>query len=611
MEYELLAPARDLECGRIAVDFGADAVYIGAPRFSAREDAGNTLEDISQLVQYAHRYWVKIYVAMNTLLSDGELKQATRTAQQLADIGVDGIIIQDMGLLMADMPNVPLIASTQMHNHTPERVAFLHAMGIHRAILARELSLDEIESLHEATPEMELETFVHGALCVCFSGQCTLSFSMGGRSGNRGQCAQPCRLRYALQDDNGRELHPSAHLLSIKDLNQTENLGDLIDAGVCSFKIEGRLKGPEYVKNVVTHYRKHLDIELSARGLKRSSSGQTQTDLQTDPSKSFNRGFTTHHLYGRTSRLANWTTPKMLGERIGEVVQVDSRGLSVRTEAVLTAGDGICYVDARGDMAGFTLNAVDGFRLTPGRFDRMPIGTVLYRNHDHLFHKQLTKAKVERQIQVRLNMSGNLDAIQLEITDEDGIRSTHTLAGPFVLAEQAERAIETITKQLGKLGAASMVADGINVQLDPAPFLPMSVLNEFRRGAIEAHWQQRIEQMPRRCRGEMQTNLPYPEKKLDFRANVMNPLAAEFYKIHDVEVTEPAAETGLDMSNRPVMTTKYCIKHELHICPKQNPSENFVEPLWLVDELGSRLRLRFDCVRCQMEVWTESGAQHS
>ncbi|MHB1460765.1 MAG: peptidase U32 family protein [Armatimonadota bacterium] len=611
MEYELLAPARDLECGRIAVDCGADAVYIGAPRFSAREDAGNTLDDISQLVQYAHRYWVKIYVALNTLLTDGELKQATRIAHQLAEIGVDGLIIQDMGLLMADLPDIPLIASTQMHNHTPERVAFLHDMGIQRAILARELSLDEIQAIHDKTPAMELEVFIHGALCVCYSGQCTLSYAMGGRSGNRGQCAQPCRLRYALQDDNGNELHPSAHLLSIKDLNQTSNLGDLIDAGVCSFKIEGRLKGPDYVKNVVTHYRRHLDIELEARGLKRSSSGRTQTDMLTDPSKSFNRGFTTHHIYGRTSRLANWTTPKMLGERIGEVIQCDTRGLSVRTDATLTPGDGICYVDSRGNMAGFTLNAVDGFRLTPGRFDKMPIGTVLYRNHDHLFHKQLTKAKVERLLKVNLALQGSLEALTLTISDADGICSSHRYEGPFALAEQAERAVETISRQLGKLGAANMEATDISVQLDPAPFVPMSVLNEFRRGAIEAHWQQRIEQMPKAHRGEMQTEVPYPEPRLDFRANVMNPLALEFYRIHEAEVTERAAETGLEMGNRPVMTTKYCIKHELNICPKQNPSTSIDEPLWLVDEMGSRLRLRFNCARCQMEVWTESGAQHS
>ena len=605
MRYELLAPARDLECGLIAVDCGADAVYIGAPRFSAREDAGNTLEDIAKLVEYAHRYWVKVYVAMNTLLTDGELKQAVRTAHLLADIGVDGLIIQDYGLLQSEMPNIPLIASTQMHNITIPRIKFLHDMGIRRVILARELSIDEIRDIHLAIPDMELEAFVHGALCVCYSGQCTLSYAMGGRSGNRGQCAQPCRLRYSLHDNTGFEIHPLAHLLSIKDLNQAENLGQLIDAGVCSFKIEGRLKGPDYVKNVVSHYRKQLDMELQARGLRRSSSGTTVSDLITNPSKSFNRGFTTHQLNGRT-KMSSWTTPKMLGEPVGQVIACDSRGLNVHSDTVISPGDGLCYVDSHGDIAGFTVNAVDGFRVTPAHFDWVPVGTVLHRNHDHQFYKQLNKAKVERLLHVTLKLVGGTDGLDLQISDEDGVTSSHHLQGPFTIAEKPERATETITKQLGKLGASAMAADDVICELSSVPFTPMSVLNDFRRSAVEAHWQQRQAERPIQECVMPQADVAYPEEHLDFRANVMNSQASEFYQIHKADVAEPAAETGLDMAGRPVMTTKYCLKYEMNLCPKQGARHDYTEPFWLIDERGVRLQLKFKCSQCQMEVWTDS-----
>ncbi len=393
---ELLAPAKDLECGKTAVDNGADAVYIGASRFGARENAGNPIADIATLIEYAHQYWVKVYATVNTLLFDEEIPQAVRLIEQLYEIGVDGLIVQDMGLLECDLPPLPLIASTQMHNDTPEKAAFLQGVGFQRMILARELSLAQIAAIHKAAPQIELECFIHGALCVCFSGQCTMSYALGGRSANRGQCAQPCRKSYTLLDGQGNSIGGERHWLSIRDLNLTDFLRQLIEAGVCSFKIEGRLKDRAYIANVTAHYRKRLDAILPEMGLRKTSSGTCQFDFEPNPDITFNRGFTTYFLHGGNPRVGSIDTPKMMGERIGRVVAVRDGEIIVDSAITLHPGDGLCFLDKNRRLCGTPLNAVRGRALVPDKGVGIEKGTVLYRNRDHEFLTRLQKSRTQR-----------------------------------------------------------------------------------------------------------------------------------------------------------------------------------------------------------------------
>jgi len=420
---ELLAPAQNLECGLAAIDAGADAVYIGAARFGARAKAGNSLADIEALAQHAHTYWARVYVTLNTLLYDDELPQAVRLAHQLHDIGVDALIIQDVGLLECDLPPIPLIASTQMHNHTPERVAFLEAVGFRRVILARELSLAQIKAIRQATT-IELETFVHGALCVSYSGQCLMSYAIGGRSGNRGECAQPCRRVHSLVDGNGAVIVKDRHLLSLRDFNLSAHLGDLLDAGVTSFKIEGRLKEKTYVVNVVSAYRRALDRELAARDLAKSSSGRSSVDFTPDLNKTFNRGYTTYYLHGRAEPPGSIDTPKMVGEVVGEVVAVDRRSFRLAPGATeLRNGDGLCFFDAEGVLQGTVVNAVNGSTITPNSMEHIRKGTRIYRNHDHVYLRQLEKSQPARTIAVQFTLEESPEGFTLTAEDEDGIRS--------------------------------------------------------------------------------------------------------------------------------------------------------------------------------------------
>ncbi|RPI51132.1 MAG: U32 family peptidase, partial [Chloroflexi bacterium] len=395
-KVELLAPARDLRCGQVAVDCGADAVYVGAPRFGARQRVGNSLEDIAALVAHAHTYWARVYVTVNTLLFDDELPQAVRLIHELYELGVDAVIIQDVGLLECDLPPIVLIASTQMHNHTPERVAFLEEMGFRRAILARELSLEQIRAIRART-SLELEFFVHGALCTGYSGQCTLSYAIGGRSGNRGECAQPCRRRYSLVDGDGQVLVPPRHLLSLRDLALGAELGELLDAGITSFKIEGRLKDEVYVANVVAWYRRELDGALAARGRPRSSSGQGRPAFEPDLDKTFNRGYTAYLVHGRGEPPGALDSPKMVGELLGNVVAVEGANFLLETAVPLHGGDGLCWFGPGQDLEGTVVNAVQPaaagrLRVTPEKMGGIRPGLPLYRNHDHAFLRQVSAA---------------------------------------------------------------------------------------------------------------------------------------------------------------------------------------------------------------------------
>ena len=595
---ELLAPAKDLECGVAAINAGADAVYIGAAKFGAREAAGNNLNDIGQLTKYAHKFWAKVYVTVNTLLYDDEIGPAVRMIRRLHDLGVDGLIIQDAGLLECDLPPMPLIASTQMHNNTPEKVAFLGKVGIRRAILARELSLDEIRKIRCAT-DIELETFVHGALCVCYSGQCYLSWALGGRSGNRGQCAQPCRKPYTLLDGHGKAIVRDKHLLSIRDLNLTDHLKDLLDAGVCSFKIEGRLKDKTYVSNVVAHYRAALD----ALGVERTSSGASRTDFTPDVRKTFNRGYTTYFLRGRSETIGAIDTPKMTGEEIGRVISVTRKSFTTDGKVALHNGDGICFFDGKGELRGTVVNGVQGQTIIPDKMDGIAVGALVYRNHDHEFLTRLEKARIERLIGVSLTLQETSDGLALVAADEDGNVAEFERPCEKVPAEKPDQALESIRRQIAKTGGTDFECTDVQMELPETYFIPISTLNALRRGVLEALARVREENRPRPVGGPIRNEVPYPVTELSFEGNVLNAKAEEFYRRHGVTSIEPAAESGLEMCGRRVMTTRYCLKYQLGICSKFGGRSHIKEPLTLVDEEGHRLELRFDCADCHMEVW--------
>ncbi len=599
---ELLAPAKDLECGVAAIDCGADAVYIGASAFGARSAAGNALDDIAELVRYAHKYWAKIYVTVNTLLRDDEVPQALSLISRLYDIAVDGLIIQDVGLLECDLPPLPLIASTQMHNNTPEKVAFLEQVGIRRAILARELDIDRIRAIRRSTG-MELECFVHGALCVCYSGQCYLSYALGGRSGNRGQCAQPCRKMYNLFDSAGNTVVSNKHLLSLKDLNLSEHLRELIDAGVCSFKIEGRLKDREYVSNVVSVYRKNLDIVLVDMGLKKSSSGSCSVDFAPDLDKTFNRGYTTYFLNGRTELVGSIDTPKTIGELAGRVVSLGSHMMLLDSRLQLHPGDGICFFNRNGELAGTSINSANGPSVTPDKMNGIEKGTLIYRNHDHQYLTRLSKASAERRIAVHLILRETGDGLELTGRDEDGNCASFLLPCERVRADKPEQALENIRKQLTKSGGTEFMPVSVDVDLAAVCFLPIGLLNALRRGVLENLSGIRLDNRPSRRGGAVQNDAAYPERVLSYLGNVLNSRAEAFYQRRGVTSIEPAAESGLDMRGRKVMTTRYCLKHQLGLCPQQGKSSRIPEPLFLEDAEGHKLEVRFDCARCEMELY--------
>jgi 23S rRNA 5-hydroxycytidine C2501 synthase len=610
---ELLAPAKDLETGMAAINCGADAVYIGAAKFGAREAAGNAQEEIADLVRYAHKYWARVYVTVNTLLYDEELAQAEHLIRDLYNAGVDALIIQDTGLLELDLPPIPLFASTQMHNHTPERVAFLEKVGIQRVILARELSLDQIRAIRAQT-KVELEYFVHGALCVSYSGQCYMSYAIGGRSGNRGQCAQPCRRPYKLVDKTGNVLQDGRYLLSLHDLNLSGHLGELLDAGVRSFKIEGRLKDKTYVMNVVGHYRQKLDVLLEWRGLRSSASGRVHFDFNPNPQKTFNRGFSDYFLHGRKAPVGSPDTPKATGEPVGKVVRLNRKSFILDGSIELHRGDGLCFYNKKRELAGTVTNDVQGRAVFPDKMEGLIIGTQIYRNHDHVFLTALEKSKTERKIGVRFRLAATQKGLALFAQDEDGCEVMVTHEMEKTLAEKPEQALATIEKQLQKLGGTEFESNFIRIDLPEAYFIPISTLNAMRREVLEALLLQREENYPRQTGGAIKNDVPFPEKELSFEGNVLNHKAAVFYRRHGVGRIEPAAEAnpgsagGAGMDGRKVMTTRHCVKHQLGWCKRCGGKADhglapIQEPLALVDEQGNYFPLRFNCVRCEMEVY--------
>ena len=600
-KIELLAPAKNLECGMAAVDHGADAVYIGAPRFGARAAAGNSLEDIAALVQYAHLYNVRIYVTVNTILRDEELKDTEEMIWELYRAGVDALIVQDMGLLELNLPPIPLHASTQMDNRTPEKAKFLAEAGFRQIVLARELSLPEIGKIHEAIPEVPLEVFVHGALCVSYSGQCYVSQSCFGRSANRGECAQFCRLAFDLVDADGKVIVRNKHLLSLKDLNQSEELEQLLDAGASSLKIEGRLKDISYVKNVTAYYRKKLDAVFKRRTeYIRASSGTVKTDFKPQLDKSFSRGFTNYFLFERNKDIFSFDTPKSLGEEMGTVKEIRGNYLTVAGLKSFNNGDGVCYIDEQGRLQGFRINRVEGNKLYPQEMPRIKPRTVLYRNFDQEFEKILARKSSERRIAVSVRLTDTPFGFALTLTDEDDNSVTLSLAREKEPARTPQE--ENLKTQLAKFGNTPFEAVRIDIDFAGNWFLPASVLADFRRQAVEKLISARRINYRRELFVLKPTAHAFPQSTLTYLGNVMNAQAVSFYAGHGVASIAPAFERA-PAEKAVLMFCKHCLRYSMGWCPvHQRERSPYREPYYLVSTDGKRFRLEFDCKNCQMKV---------
>jgi 23S rRNA 5-hydroxycytidine C2501 synthase len=596
---ELLAPAKDGPTARAAIQCGADAVYLGADRFGAREAAGNTIATIREVTDFAHQYYARVYVTLNTLLHDRELPAAEKMIHQLYEVGIDALIIQDVGLLELDLPPLPLIASTQMHNATAERVKFWEDVGFSRVILARELTLDQIRQIRSQT-HIDLECFVHGALCVGASGQCYMSYALGGRSGNRGQCAQPCRRLYRLKDQSGKLLAKDRHLLSLRDLNLSNHLAELIDAGITSFKIEGRLKDASYVANTVGFYRRKLDSVLSQKGLRPGSSGTVRLSFQPNLAKTFNRGFTDYGLTGTAASIASLDTPKSIGEYVGTVARIEESSFVLEGAHDLHSADGICFFDWQRNLDGTVVNRVEGQRVYPQKMHGIQVGQEIYRNFDYAFSRKLAGRIAERKVRLSMLLEESPEGLTLTGIDEDGNQAKVEIAGEKQPAQKKDTARQTILTQLTKLGNTIFECPDLQFRTDDTYFLPISRLNAAKRELVEQLLQVRQANRPRLIGEVRSSTIPYPEHHLSYLGNALNEKARAFYRRHGVESITPAAESGLDLSGQVVMTTKYCLRKELGLC-RRDGSEP-AEPLWLEDEDNRQFELRFRCGSCGMEI---------
>ena len=600
-KIELLAPAKNLECGIEAINHGADAVYIGAPKFGARAAAVNSLDDIAALVEHAHLYNARIYVTVNTILKEEELKETEEMIGELYRIGVDALIVQDMAITQLNLPPIPLHASTQMDNRTVDKVKFLADTGFRQVVLARELSLREISKIHEACPDTALEVFVHGALCVSYSGQCYVSQACFGRSANRGECAQFCRLPFSLVDADGKTIVKDKHLLSLKDLNQSEELEALLDAGVTSLKIEGRLKDVSYVKNVTAAYRQKLDTIFTRRKeYARASSGSCRFEFKPQLDKSFSRGFTHYFLKGRSKDIFSFDTPKSLGEEMGTMKEVRGNYLTVAGLKSFNNGDGVCYIDEQGRLQGFRINRVEGNKLYPQEMPRIKPRTVLYRNFDQEFERVLARKSSERKIAVSILLAENNFGFSLTLTDEDDNSVTLTLPRDKEPARTPQE--DNLRNQLSKLGNTPFEAMRIDIDLTGNWFIPASVLADLRRQVVDKLIAARRMTYHRELTVLKPTTHAYPQQTLSYLGNVMNTRAASFYQDHGVKDIAPAYEKQA-VEEAVLMFCKHCLRYSMGWCPvHQRERSPYKEPYYLVGTDGKRFRLSFDCKICQMKV---------
>ncbi|MBA4114543.1 MAG: collagenase-like protease [Verminephrobacter sp.] len=629
-QIELLSPARDAGIGIEAVNHGADAVYIGGPAFGARAGAGNDIRELERLISHAHRFHSRVFITLNTILRDDELEGARQMAWQVYNAGADALIIQDMGLLEIDLPPIQLHASTQTDIRTPEKARFLQDAGLSQIVLARELTVPQIAAVRAATDPQRcaIEFFIHGALCVAYSGQCFISHAQTGRSANRGDCSQACRLPYQVTDAQGRIVAHDKHVLSMKDNNQSDNLRALIDAGVRSFKIEGRYKDMGYVKNITAHYRKLLDEilderEASGDPLARASSGRTTFTFAPDPLQNFNREFTDYFVNGRKEDIGAFDTPKNPGQAIGWVTKLGPNFVELEVSdpaTVLHNGDGLCYYDLQKELVGLQINRAEPVSPRGGRqwrvFPKDPMegfkdlrkGTEVNRNRDMDWVRTLEKKSSDRRIGLWAQFAETDDGFALTLTDEDGFTGTAQAALPHEAAQDTAKAEASLREQLGRFGTSIFAVHDITLQLSRPWFVPASSLNALRRdalAALEAARAQGLVRLP--CATPVEPPVPYPEDTLSYLANVFNHKARDFYARHGVKVIDAAYESHEEEGEVSLMITKHCVRYSMSLCPKQAKGVTGVqgtiraEPLQLING-KERLTLRFDCKPCEMHV---------
>ncbi|WP_374354059.1 U32 family peptidase [Chitinimonas sp.] len=627
-QLELLSPAKTVEIGREAILHGADAVYIGGPSFGARHNACNEVSEIAELVTFSHRFGARIFVTLNTILHDAELEPARQLIHQLYDAGVDAMIVQDMGILELDIPPIQLHASTQCDIRTPDKARFLAESGFSQIVLARELTLEKIRAVRAAVPlDTTLEFFIHGALCVAYSGQCYISHADNGRSANRGDCSQACRLPYTLTDASGGVVAYDKHLLSMKDNDQSANLAALVDAGVRSFKIEGRYKDMGYVKNITAHYRLLLDALLEQRPeLARASSGRTEVFFTPNVDKNFHRGHTDYFVNGREhGDIGAFDSPKYVGIRLGSISRIGPDWFELDANEPLANGDGLNYMHKR-EVVGLQANRVEKlgkgesgerWRVWPNeRINDLPglkVGCDISRNRDHAWELALTKQSAERRVSVWLKLedapsSVKGERLMLTLTDEDGISVSESAMLPLEPAQQPEKAQASLRDSLGKLGNTIFHAEDITLATSQAWFVPAASINALRRAAIARLENARLAAWQRPPRKpEAQPPVAYPDTSLSYLANVYNAAARQFYTRHGVQLIASAYEAHEEAGEVSLMITKHCLRFSYNLCPKQAKGIKGVqgqvkaEPMTLKtgDETYT---LRFDCKPCEMHV---------
>jgi len=609
-KIEILSPAKNLIQGMAAINAGADAVYIGAPQFGARSNATNSLEDIEELVKYAHLFKAQVFVVVNTILYDHELEDCKKLIHQLYAIGVDALIVQDMAIMEMDLPPIVIHASTQANNRDPKHVKFLKDAGMKRVVLARELNLDQIKDISKET-DVELEFFVSGALCVSFSGNCYMSIANGERSANRGSCAQNCRLPYNLVDGTGKTLIANSHLLSIKDLDLSNQLPNLIEAGITSFKIEGRLKDMVYVKNNTSFLRKKLDAFLENNDhYQKASSGRTFYNFEAEMDRSFNRGYTDYFVNKRTEKIGSWESPKSQGQLIGKLIEVKANGYVIENSELLNNGDGLFFLNENNEPDGAQVNIIINDIVVPNTFKPLKPGTVIYRNSDANFNRLVEREdSAIRKIGVTLHFTETTTGFQLVAKDEDGHESVASFDTEKEVAKNEESTIPNIKKNLSKTGNTPFIVDDIQVTFSNNWFLPISKINEIRRIVLEQLIDVRVTEYHRIELPITKTEHPYPVSQLDFTYNVSNQMARNFYKRHGVTDIEKAFELQWDPGKSRVMVTKYCVKYELGKCARfqrDTMGEKIVEPL-ILKQGELEYKLKFNCKPCEMEIWEKDA----
>ena len=621
---ELLSPARDADIGMAAINHGADAVYIGGPAFGARATAGNDIRDLERLIAHAHRFNSRIFITLNTILRDDELEDARRMAWQVYEAGADALIIQDMGLLELDLPPIQLHASTQTDIRTPEKARFLQDAGLSQIVLARELDLAQIAAIRAATDPARttIEFFVHGALCVAYSGQCFISHAHTGRSANRGDCNQACRLPYEVLDGAGRIIAHEKHVLSMKDNNQSDNLRALIDAGVRSFKIEGRYKDLGYVKNITAHYRKLLDEIIEEGEFARASSGRTTFSFTPDPDQNFNREFTDYFVNGRQDEIGAFDTPKTPGRAIGWVTQLGDKWFELEVSdkaTMLHNGDGLCYYDLQKELVGVHINRAECMNAKKGiwrvfpkneiaEFKDLRKGLEINRNRDMDWVRTLEKKSSDRRIGLWAALTETADGFALTLTDEDGFVGSASLAQAHQAATDAAKAEATLREQLGRFGTTIFEVNDISLRMNQPWFVPASSLNQLRRDAVAQLEAARAKGFIRLQRAlPVEPPTPFPEDTLSYLANVYNQKAHDFYMKHGVKVIDAAYESKEEEGEVSLMITKHCVRYSMSLCPKQAKGVIGVkgtikaEPLLLING-KEKLKLVFDCKPCEMHV---------